>query len=124
MISSKSAIGLIAFGVFCAGIFAIDSLTTIRAQPAPVEVAQPAVNPVVDRTSHASQYNEIAKTPGKTYVLSDITVEWMDINSGAGPIQSYYKVCIQGTAYFYTLGTGVLTPSYIDGTPEKCSTKK
>mgnify|MGYP003352302087 CR=1 FL=1 len=124
MISTRSAIVLFAVGVFCAGIFAIDSLTTIHAQTAPVGAAQPAVSPVVERTSYDAQYGEIAKLPGKTYVLSDIAVEWMDINSGVSPTQSYYKVCIQGTAYFFTQGNGVLTPSYINGNPEKCSTKK
>lgn len=124
MISSKSAIILFAVGVFCAGIFAIDSLTASNAQQAPAVEQQTMTNSVFDRTSHTAQYGEIAKLPGKTYVLSDIAVEWMDINSGVSPTQSYYKVCIQGTAYFFTQGTGVLTPSYIDGNPEKCSTKK
>lgn len=91
-------------------------------QEQPQAVAAPA--PVVDRTSWDAQYREIAQLQGKTYVLSDITIEWMDIVSGLTPTQTYYKVCLQGTAYYYMHASGVLTPSYVSGVPEKCSTKK
>lgn len=85
---------------------------------------QPQAVPTPDRTTWDQQYKEIAQLNGKTYVLSDITIEWMDIVSGLTPTQTYYKVCLQGTAYFYMHASGILTPAYVSGVPEKCSTKK
>lgn len=71
-----------------------------------------------------AQQETLQKLPGKSYNLSDLAIEWVDIRTSPTDVQSYYKICLQGSAYLFKVGSSDLIPSYINGNAEKCSLLK